>query len=214
VQRRTVVVLKALVWLACLSPLLRLGFKGLNDGLGANPIEFITLSTGIWTLVFLLVTLSLTPLRRITGLAWFIRFRRLIGLFAFFYGCLHFTTYIWLDKFFEFGEMLEDVAKRPFITAGFLAFVLLIPLAATSTQWAIRNLGRKWQWLHRLVYVSAAAGVVHFWWKVKADIREPAIYAAILTLLLLIRLYFWAARSPRILRMRSGARRRSAGELG
>jgi len=166
-------------------PLARLAWKGTHDGLGANPIEFITLSTGTWTLVFLLVTLAITPLRRLTGQAWLIRFRRLTGLFAFFYATLHFTTYIWLDKFFDFPEMLKDIAKRPFITAGFTAFVLLIPLAATSTAGSIRRLGgRNWQLLHRLIYVSALGGVVHFWWKVKADTRQPAIYAAILAGLL------------------------------
>jgi sulfoxide reductase heme-binding subunit YedZ len=213
VKHRTVVFLKALVWIACLGPLVRLAFKGLTDGLGANPIEFITLSTGTWTLVFLLASLSITPLRRLTAQGWLIRFRRLIGLFAFFYACLHFTTYVWLDKFFEFEEMLKDVAKRPFITAGFLAFLLLIPLAATSTQWAIRKLGRKWQWLHRLVYLSACAAVVHFWWKVKADTREPAIYASVLSILLLLRLAFWAARHPKFVGIRGSVRRRSAGEL-
>jgi sulfoxide reductase heme-binding subunit YedZ len=176
-------------------PLARLIWKGLHDGLGANPIEFITLSTGTWTLVFLLATLAITPLRKLTGQAWLIRFRRLIGLFAFFYAALHFTTYIWLDKFFDFSEMLKDVAKRPFITAGFTAFLLLIPLAATSTAGSIRRLGgRNWQLLHRLIYVSALSAVVHFWWKVKADTRQPAIYAAILAVLLGCRIIVWGRR--------------------
>jgi len=187
--------IKAAVWISCLTPLGRLLYKGFSGGLGANPIEFITLSTGIWTLSFLLVTLSITPLRKLTRQAWLIKLRRLTGLFAFFYGCLHFTTYIWLDKFFDLQDMLKDVSKRPFITAGFLAFALLIPLAATSTAGAIRRLGgRRWQRLHRLIYVSATAGVVHFWWKVKADTREPAIYAAALTLLFGVRLVFWVSR--------------------
>ena len=189
--------LKLLVWSGCLMPLARLGWKGFHDGLGANPIEFITLSTGTWTLVFLLATLAITPLRKLTGLSWLIRFRRLLGLFAFFYASLHFTTYIWLDKFFDFHEMLKDVAKRPFITAGFTAFVLLVPLAATSTAGSIRRLGgRNWQLLHRLIYVSASAAVVHFWWKVKADTRQPAIYAAILSALLAYRIIM-KVQSPR-----------------
>jgi sulfoxide reductase heme-binding subunit YedZ len=195
--RRKLILLKIVIWLACLAPLGRLVYRGFTGGLGANPIEFITLSTGTWTLVLLLAGLAITPLRRITGQGWLIRFRRLIGLFAFFYASLHFTTYIWLDKFFDLEEALADIAKRPFITAGFIAFVLLIPLAATSTSAAIRMLGRKWQLLHRLVYAGAIAGVIHFWWKVKADVREPAIYAAVLALLLGFRLVFLATRRSR-----------------
>ena len=190
--RKRIAVIKTFVWLACLTPLLRLGWKGLTGGLGANPIEFITLSTGTWTLVFLLATLAITPLRRLTGRSWLTRFRRLVGLFAFFYGVLHFITYIWLDKFFDVRDMIKDVAKRPFITAGFLAFLLLVPLAATSTAGAIRRMGgRRWQLLHRLIYVSGISAVVHFWWKVKADIREPAIYAVVLGILLGLRIIFW-----------------------
>jgi sulfoxide reductase heme-binding subunit YedZ len=189
VSRKSIVLLKTALWLACLAPLVRLAYKGLTRGLGANPIEFITLSTGTWTLIFILSTLSTTPLRRITGLNWLIRLRRPIGLFAFFYGCLHFTTYIWLDKFFDFHDMIKDVAKRPFITAGFFAFVLMIPLACTSTAAAVCKMGGKnWQWLHRLIYITGIAAVVHFWWKVKADHRVPAIYGAILITLLLTRL--------------------------
>ncbi len=181
--------LKSAVWMGCLAPLGRLVYLGFAGGLGANPIEFITLSTGTWTLVFLLATLAITPLRRLSGRNGLIKFRRLIGLFAFFYGCLHFTTYVWLDKFFNVPDMLKDVVKRPFITAGFSAFMLLVPLAATSTAGSIRRMGRRWQMLHRLVYLSAAAAVIHYWWKVKADTRQPAIYAAILTVLLLYRLH-------------------------
>ncbi len=186
-SKRKLVLLKGAVWVGCLTPLVRLVFLGFTGGLGANPIEFITLSTGTWTLLFLLGTLAVTPLRRLSGQNWLIKFRRLIGLFAFFYGCLHFITYIWLDKFFSVPDMLKDVVKRPFITAGFAAFLLLIPLAATSTAGSIRRLGRRWQVLHRLIYISAAAAVVHFWWKVKADTREPAIYAAILGALIVYR---------------------------
>jgi sulfoxide reductase heme-binding subunit YedZ len=190
--RKEIAIVKTLVWAVCLLPLLRLGWKGLSGGLGANPIEFITLSTGTWTLVLLLATLAVTPLRRLTGQSWLIRLRRLVGLFAFFYGVLHFITYIWLDKFFDVPDMTKDVVKRPFITAGFLAFLLLIPLAFTSTAGAIRRMGgRRWRLLHRLIYISGVSAVIHFWWKVKADVREPAIYATILALLLCIRLAFW-----------------------
>ncbi|MFH1574487.1 MAG: protein-methionine-sulfoxide reductase heme-binding subunit MsrQ [Acidobacteriota bacterium] len=181
--------IKALVWIGCLLPLVRLIHLGLSGGLGANPIEFITLSTGTWTLVFLLACLSVTPSRRLTGRNWLIRLRRPIGLFAFFYGCLHFLTYVWLDQFFDLGAMVGDIIRRPFIAAGLTAFALLAPLAATSTTAAIRRLGgRRWQALHRLVYLSAAAAVLHFWWKVKADVREPAIYGAVLAVLLSFRL--------------------------
>jgi sulfoxide reductase heme-binding subunit YedZ len=198
VTKQKIFTLKLLVWLACLAPLARLAYRGAAGRLTANPIEFITLSTGTWTLVFLLATLSITPLRKITGLSRLIRFRRMVGLFAFFYACLHFTTYIWLDKFFDFPEMVKDVVKRPFITAGFFAFLLLIPLAVTSTSGWMRRLGgRRWQLLHRLVYLSAASAVLHFWWKVKADTRVPAIYAGILAALLLFRICAWAVRRRR-----------------
>src|SRR5690349_23878021 len=186
---------KAVVFIACLAPLARLGWKALNDGLGANPIQVITFSTGTWTLVFLLTTLSITPLRRLTGQPWLIQFRRMIGLFAFFYACLHFTTYIWLDKFFDLHEVVKDVGKRPFITAGFTAFVLLIPLAVTSTRGMIVRLGGKnWQRLHRLVYVSALAGVVHYIWLVKKDEQVPLIFACVLGVLLLYRVIAWAVQ--------------------
>ena len=186
------------VWVLCLIPLVRLVWKGLHAGLGANPIEFITLSTGIWTLTFLMATLAITPIRTLTRQSWLIRYRRLIGLFAFFYGTLHFSTYVWLDKFFDVPEMVKDVFKRPFITAGFFAFLLLIPLAATSTAASIRRLGgRRWQWLHRLIYLSATSAVVHFWWKVKADTRIPFVYASILAALLAYRLIAWRVRRRR-----------------
>lgn len=176
---------KPVILLACLIPVGLLGWKAYSGDLGANPIELITHSTGDWTMRFLLITLAVTPLRKLTGQAWLIRFRRMFGLFAFFYGLLHFTTYIWLDKFFDLHEMVKDVGKRPFITAGFTAFVLLIPLAITSTAAWIRRLGgKRWQMLHRLIYVSAVAGVVHYIWLVKADLRKPLQYAVILAVLL------------------------------
>jgi len=177
-------------WIAvvCLLPLARLIAFGFSGGLGANPIEFITRSTGTWTLVGLMVTLAITPLRRLSGWAGLIRYRRMLGLFTFFYVCLHFVTYIWLDQFFDPAAIVKDIIKRPFITVGFSAFVLLIPLAATSTHAMIRRLGRRWQQLHRLVYAIAILGVVHYLWLVKKDLTEPLIYGAVLTLLLLMRL--------------------------
>ena len=183
---------KPFIFILCLVPLLRLGWKALNSALGANPVQIITFSTGTWTLVFLLVTLSVTPLRKLTRQYWLIQYRRMLGLFAFFYGCLHFTTYIWLDQFFDLHSIYKDVLKRPFITAGFTAFVLMIPLAITSTQKAIRKLGRRWQLLHRLIYASAIAGVVHYIWLVKKDVRVPEIYGSILAVLLLFRIALWA----------------------
>lgn len=179
---------KSVLWLICLFPLGRLLFLGLSNGLGANPIEFITRSTGTWTLVGLLLTLSITPLRTLSGLSWLIRFRRLLGLFAFFYACLHFTTYIWLDQFFDPVGIAKDIVKRPFITVGFAAFILLIPLAATSNQKMMKKLARNWQRLHRMVYVIASLGVIHYWWLVKKDITQPLIYAFVLAILLLARL--------------------------
>jgi len=177
--------IKSAVFLSCLYPLIRLGWLAATDNLGANPIEFITRSTGTWTLVFLLLTLSVTPLRKLSGYHQLIRLRRMLGLFAFFHVCLHFVTYIWLDQFFEFMEMMRDVIKRPFITVGFISFVLLIPLALTSTSGMIRRLGgRRWQQLHRLIYFAAIGGVIHYLWLVKADQREPLIYGSVLTVLL------------------------------
>lgn len=187
--------LKAVVFALCLVPLVRLIWLGTHHGLGANPIEYITRSTGYWTLSFLLITLTVTPLRRLTGWNWLLRLRRMLGLFAFFYVCLHFTTYIWLDQFFDVPGMLKDIAKRPFITVGFTAFLLLIPLAATSTNAMVKRLGsRRWQLLHRLVYVIATLGVLHFWWLVKKDITEPVMFSALLSLLLLARLVYAARK--------------------
>src|SRR5438045_2306916 len=177
--------LKIVVFVACLVPVGLLGWDAYAQNLGANPIEKITHTTGDWTLRFLLIALSITPLRKLLGIPALIKFRRMFGLYAFFYGSLHFLTYIWLDKFFNVHEMLVDVAKRKFITVGFTAFVLLIPLAVTSTAGWIRRLGgKRWQTLHRLVYVSAICGVIHYLWLVKADIRKPLEYGAILVVLL------------------------------
>ena len=182
---------KPIVFLACLLPVGRLAWLGFHAGLGANPIEFITHSTGDWTLTFLLVTLSITPLRKLTRQYWLISFRRMLGLFAFFYGSLHLMTYVWLDKFFDVHEMVHDIAKRRFITAGMTAFALMIPLALTSTKWSIRRLGKRWQMLHRLIYFSASAGVIHYIWLVKADLKKPMEYAFVLGMLLLYRVVAW-----------------------
>lgn len=184
--------LKSLVFLACLIPLARLGLFGYTNQLGANPIELITRSTGTWTLVFLMITLGITPLRKLTGWSWLIKLRRMLGLFAFFYVCLHFTTYIWLDQFFDPQTIYKDIIKRPFITIGFAAFLLLIPLAVTSTNKMVKRLGgKRWQQLHRLIYVIATFGVIHYWWLVKKDITQPVIYAIVLSVLLGYRALVW-----------------------
>jgi methionine sulfoxide reductase heme-binding subunit len=181
---------KPVVFLLCLLPLAALGWRALHGELTANPIEFITHATGDWTLRFLVFTLCVTPFRKILHLPELIRFRRMLGLFAFFYGCLHFTTYIWLDKFFDLSEMWKDIVKRKYITVGFTAFLLLIPLAVTSTAGWIRRLGgKRWQMLHRLIYFSAALGVIHYYWMVKSAVIRPLTYGAIVAVLLLWRLF-------------------------
>jgi sulfoxide reductase heme-binding subunit YedZ len=181
--------LKIAVFALCLTPALTLIWRATHGALGANPIEFVTHSTGDWTLRFLLITLAVTPLRSWMEMPGLIRFRRMLGLFAFFYGSLHLLTYVWFDKFFVLHEILKDVAKRPFITVGFASFVLMIPLAITSTAGWIRRLGgRRWQLLHRLVYFTAGGGVIHYYWLVKSDERLPVMYGMILTLLLTYRL--------------------------
>ncbi len=184
--------LKTAIFLACLVPLALLVWDALHNQLGANPIEAITHYTGNCTLIFLLITLAITPLRKLTRQYWLINLRRMLGLFAFFYGTLHLMTWVWLDKFFDTHEMLADIAKRRFITAGMTGFVLMIPLALTSTKWSIRKLGgKRWQALHRLIYFSAAAGVIHYIWLVKADLKKPLEYAAVLGALMLYRVVVW-----------------------
>jgi len=186
-----IALIKAIVFLLCLLPAAHLALGWYEDTLGANPIETLTRASGEWTLRFLLITLTVTPLRRYTGLHWLLRLRRMLGLFAFAYACAHLTTYVWLDQFFDWRAIAHDILDRPFITVGFAAFVLLIPLAATSCAFAIRRLGgRRWQSLHRSVYGIAILGVVHFWWLVKADLLEPFIYAAILAALLGVRAWW------------------------
>lgn len=182
---------KALVFIIALAPLAELiaGALYFPEWLRANPAEHITRSTGNWTLRLLLVTLAVTPLRLITGWNWLLRLRRMLGLFAFFYGIVHFSSFISFDHVFDVGEILRDIVKRPFITVGFIALVLMIPLAATSTNAMVRRLGaRRWLALHRLVYLIAPLGVLHFWWMVKRDITQPAIFAVVLFALLGFRL--------------------------
>lgn len=198
---------KPFVFLACLIPALLLGWDAFTGGLGVNPIEDITHRTGDWALRFLLVTLAVTPLRWLAGWNGLVRFRRMIGLFAFFYAVLHFSTYLVFDHFFDLLLIIDDVAERRYVTAGFVGFVLMIPLAVTSTQGWIRRLGRRWAVLHRLVYASAVAGVVHFLWLVKIDIGEPLIYAVILAILL-------GARLAHRYRGHGGAVRTGAGATG
>ena len=184
--------IKSVIFVACLIPLARLAWFAFQGNLSANPIEFITRSLGTWTLVFLLITLSVTPLRKLLNQPWLIKLRRMLGLFAFFYASLHFVTYIWLDQFFDLQAIYKDVIKRPFITVGFASFLLLIPLAVTSTNNMVRRLGgKRWQKLHRLVYLIAVGGVVHYWWLVNKDITQPVIYAAVLAILLGYRIFVY-----------------------
>jgi methionine sulfoxide reductase heme-binding subunit len=179
---------KPLVFALCLLPLALLVAGAVTNDLGANPTEAITHTTGDWTLRLLLVTLAMTPLKHLVGQPWPIRFRRMLGLFAFFYACLHLLTYAWIDQGLDWQGIVEDVIKRPYVTVGFAAFVLLVPLALTSTRAMMRRLGRRWQTLHRAIYAIGILGVLHYLWLVKADLREPLIYAGILAALLLARL--------------------------
>ncbi len=183
--------IKVILFIICLLPLASLGERFLSDDLGAKPIETISHTTGSWTLRFLLITLAVTPLRKLLKWHWLVRFRRMLGLFAFFYAVSHFATYIVLDQFFDWRAIAADVLKRPYITVGFSAFVLLIPLAVTSTNGMVRRLGgRRWQALHRSVYAIAILGVVHYWWLVEADLTQPIVYSLILALLLGVRAHW------------------------
>jgi sulfoxide reductase heme-binding subunit YedZ len=187
---------KILVFLLCLAPLFRLAWRVWNQDVTANPTEFIQHFTGDWAIRLIVATLAVTPLRKLLGVPGLIRFRRMIGLFAFFYACLHFLTYLWLDRLFDFPAMLKDVGRRPFIAAGFIAFVCLVPLAVTSTAGWIRRLGgKRWQRLHSLVYVTAIAAVVHYYWLVKSDIRQPMLYGTLVALLLAWRVVSRAIRN-------------------
>ena len=183
---------KAALFLLCLGPFGELLWRIVHNNLGANPVEFLQHATGDWILRFLVFTLSITPLRKLFKLPDLIRFRRMLGLFAFFYACLHFLTYLGPDQSFDLAAMWKDVAKRPFVTVGFAGFVLLIPLAITSTAGWIRRLGgKRWQQLHRAIYITAVCGVIHYYWLVKSDVRKPLFYAALVGVLLLWRLGDW-----------------------
>jgi methionine sulfoxide reductase heme-binding subunit len=189
---------KAFLFLLCLVPVGRLGWKFYRQDLGANPVEFITHATGDWIIRFLLITLSITPLRKLFNLPPLARFRRMFGLFAFFYGCLHFMTWFWLDKSFDFSEMWKDILKRRFITVGMTGLTLMLPLALTSTAGWVRRLGfERWQRIHRLVYFSALAGVIHYYWLVKSDVRLPLLYGGILAILMAYRITIWLRSAPR-----------------
>jgi methionine sulfoxide reductase heme-binding subunit len=202
---------KPAVFLLCLVPLGILVGLALTANLGANPVEFMQHATGDWTLRFLVITLSITPLRKLLKLPELIRFRRMLGLFAFFYACLHFLTYLGPDQSFDLAAIWKDVAKRPFITVGFTAFLLLIPLAVTSTAGWIRRLGgRRWQMLHRAIYISAICGVIHYYWLVKSAVLRPLTYAAIVAVLLLWRLGDWLIRRGRTITTAPKTQRASA----
>jgi len=199
-NQRSVRLLKIPVFVACLLPLAKLSMETLGlagMSLGANPIEELLHRCGLWGLNFIFITLTVTPMRRITAWNWLIRFRRMFGLFSFFYLCLHFTIYAGLDQSFDIGAITEDIVKRPYITLGITGLTLLIPLAVTSTSKMMRRLGRRWQQLHRLVYVVAILGTWHFYWQVKQDTLQPLIYAGILSLLLGFRLAAYWQRKRR-----------------
>ncbi len=188
--------IRRVLFLIALLPLARVVWLGSEGLLGANPIETITRASGDWTLYFLCFTLAITPLRRLTGQQWLLKLRRMLGLFCFFYASLHFLCFLWFDHFFDLAEMWKDVKKRLFITVGFSAFVLLIPLAATSTTAMQRRLGRNWARLHRLVYLIALLAIVHFWWMRagKNNFGEPIVFGALVAMLLGMRLVFrWQA---------------------
>ena len=190
------VYIKPLVFILCLIPLVLGIWDGVTDQLGANPIEEITHRTGDWTLRLLLLPLAATPARRLFSWSWPLRVRRMLGLYVFFYACLHMLTYFVLDQFFDWDEILKDIIKRPYITIGFSAFVLLIPLAITSTNAMMRRLGKRWGQLHQLVYVIAVFGILHYLWLVKADYLQPLIHAGILLVLLLLRAWFQRQARP------------------
>jgi methionine sulfoxide reductase heme-binding subunit len=195
---------KVPVFILCLVPLSLLVWRGLHNDLTLNPVQYVEHTTGDWVLRFLAMTLAITPLRKMLRLPQLIRFRRMLGLFAFFYLCLHFTTWVWLDRYFDWRQMLDDVVKRPYITVGFAAFLLLIPLAVTSTAGWIRRLGgKRWQRLHRLIYVAAVLGVIHFYWLVKSDHSKPLEYAFIIGALLLWRVGAWMIEQRRKIQLGS-----------
>ena len=189
-SKKNILYAKAIIWLIALLPFARLIYLGFNDDLGANPIEFVEHSTGTWALVALLVTLAMTPIRLITGQVWQIQLRRMLGLFMFFYACLHIITYVWLDFAFIWQDITKDIVKHPRILVGFAAFVLTIPLAATSNSYMIKRLKTNWKKLHQSVYLIAILVVLHYLLLVKKDVTEPLYYAIALIILLGIRVYF------------------------
>ena len=192
--------LKSILFFISLLPLGRLVWLGFHDDLGANPIEFVTRSTGTWALMFLCITLAMTPMRLLTGWVTWVQWRRMFGLFSFFYAGIHFSIWIWLDQSFDLQAMWADVVKRPFITMGVITLALLIPLALTSNQWAVRALGRRWSLLHKLVYVIACTAIVHYWWHKagKNDLQTVSIYGFVILLLLLCRLPWLRERLQKI----------------
>jgi methionine sulfoxide reductase heme-binding subunit len=179
--------LKCLIWMGAFIPVSRLIYLGFTDGLGANPVEFIERSTGTWALVFLLLSLSITPLRHLTQQAWLIAVRRLLGLWMFAYACLHVTSYLWLDYQFDWADIVKDIVKHPYVLVGAVALLLTLPLAATSNQRAIKALKQRWKILHKLVYVIGVLVLLHFWWLVKKDVTEPVIYSLVFALLIALR---------------------------
>jgi sulfoxide reductase heme-binding subunit YedZ len=201
---------KPLVFAACLAPFLVLAYHAAYDDLGANPLDRVTDVTGEWALRFLLITLAITPLRRLTGWKLPQRFRRQLGLFAFFYASLHFLTWLWLDQGLVLSNIVADIAKRPFVTVGFLAWLLLVPLALTSTRGMMRRLGRRWQLLHRAIYLTAGLAVLHYLWLVKADLLEPLVYAGLLAVLLLLR---WSPVRQSVEAWRNRPRRARSGHV-
>lgn len=193
---KQITLIKTGVFLLALTPFSLLLFRGWNNELGANPIETLTSTTGIWTLRFLVITLAITPLRRLTGQAILIRFRRMLGLFTFFYASLHFLTYIWLDQYFDWPFIIEDIAEHPYIIVGFSTFLILLSMAVTSPKFMIRKMGKNWKVLHRLVYLAAFLGATHFFWQVKSDIREPLLYFALFSILMLLRIPAVQKKTP------------------
>ena len=197
-DRQLLLLIKPSLFILCLLPFSYLLIAALTDDLGTNPVETLTHDTGQWALRLLLLTLAVTPLRRLTKLNWLIKLRRMLGLFAFFYALLHLITYIWLDQFFDWSEILLDIPKRPFITIGFISFVLLLPLALTSTNAMQRRLKKRWLTLHKLVYIIPLLVVIHFTWSLKADYSEPFLYASIFIILMLARILYSKKKAPQL----------------
>ncbi len=204
---KIIVIGKPLLFLLCLVPLLLLLWDAVQQQLGANPVEALLYRSGDWSIRLLLITLAISPLRKLTGRGWLLRFRRMLGLYAFFYALLHFTVYLWLDRGFSWMEISVDILERPYITLGFMAFLILLALAITSTRGMMRRLGRHWTALHQWVYLAGLFGVIHFLWLVKADYREPGLYVAIFLILMLFRAGSFKKRLQRLFALYSGKER-------